>query len=159
MAAPQISVTTREEVIKLFGGLKYIVQAIPNANGDDVDNDSLDLAIKYASGEVAANTGNSFKLWTKQPDNFPQYVVQLATMLAVRWVWQIGSQGKAIPDKVEAEYRETLAKLEKIATAKTGLGADPEPPARRGNPLIDMSCHRTRAAYPTWDGAGPLGRR
>lgn len=158
MAAPLLSVTTRAEVIKLFGGPKHVAQAIPDGNGD-IDYDSLDLAIKYASGEVAANCANSWRIWTKQPDNFPQYVVQLGTSLAVRWVWQIGTQGKAVPKEVTDEYNATLKKLAEIATAKTGLGADPEPAARHPGRLIDMSDGGRRATYPTWDCAGPLGRR
>jgi phage gp36-like protein len=158
MAAPILKVTTREKVIAHLGGEKHVAQIIPDGNGD-INYTLLDQAIEYASGEVAAHCANSWRIWTKQPDNFPQYVVQLATLLAVYWVWHFGTQGKAVPEPIRQEYTATLTKLEKIAEARTGLGADPEPPARRGNPLIDMSCHRTRAAYPTWDGAGPLGRR
>jgi hypothetical protein len=158
VAAPIINICTREGVIKAFGGLKAIVQAIPNGDGTDVDTDTLDKAIQYASGDVAAHCGNSFKVWN-QAGEFPQFIVMIAEVLSVKWVWFMGSTGKATPEKVQTEYEKGLERLKSIAKAEIGLGASPDPPARQGRYPIDNSDCGRRAVYSTWRRAGYLGRR
>lgn len=157
MPAPILYVCTRDDVIRAFGGAKYVAQAIPDGNGE-INYDQLDDARRFASGDVAAHCGNSFLVWN-QAAEFPQFIVQLATVLAVRWCWWIGTQGKAVPEPVQQEYEKTLARLEKIEQGKIGLGAEPNPPARVGRYPIDNSDCGRRAVYGTWRRAGFLGRR
>lgn len=157
MPAPILFVCTRDDVKRAFGGEKFVAQAIPDGNGD-INNDQLDDARKFASGDVAAACGNSFKIWN-QAAEFPQYIVMIAAVLAVRWCWFIGTQGKGVPKTIQDEYDRLLTRLEKIADAGTGLGADPDPPARHGRYPIDNSDCGRRAVYSTWRRAGLLGRR
>lgn len=157
MAAPILYVCTREDVIRAFGGAKHVAECIPDGNGD-INYEQLDDARKFASGDCSAHSGNSFKIWN-QAGEFPQFLVMIATVLAVKWVWWIGTQGKGVPKEVQDEYNLQLERLKEVAKAGTGLGADPDPPARHGRYPIDNSDCGRRAVWGTWRRAGYLGRR
>lgn len=157
MPAPILNVCTRDDVIRAFGGERYLKEALTDGNGD-INLPQLDDAIKFASGDVSAHCGNSFRIWNTTWE-FPQFVVMQAAVLAVRWCWWIGTQGKAVPEPVEREYERTLERLDKVGKGEIGLGAEPNPPARGGRYPIDNSDGGRRATYGTFRRAGYLGRR
>lgn len=157
MPAPIIRICTADDVKRAFGGEKHLKQAISDGNGE-YDAQQLDDAIVFASGDVSSGCGNHFKIWNAAGE-YPQHIVKLAAVMAVRWCWWIGTQGKAVPEPVQDEYKRCLDECARIAEAKVGLGADPNPPARRARQPIDNSDGGRRAVYAIWRRAGYLGRR
>lgn len=157
MPAPILKVCTHDDVIRAFGGERYLKEALSDGNGD-VNTPQLDDAIDFASGDVAAHCGNSFRIWLGAGE-FPQYVRMMGSVLAVRWCWWIGTQGKAVPEPVEQEYKNTLERLQKVGKGELGLGAEPNPPARIARYPIDNSDCGRRAVYSTFRRGGLLGRR
>lgn len=128
-----------------------------NDGTNQPNNTTLDRAIEDASGEVAAACGNNYKIWTVA-GAVPQHVVRLAAILAIYWCWFYGSHGKAVPVEVKDQYLRTIDLLTKIEKGQQGLGAEPNPPARRAG-RIDNSDGGRRATYAAFRCGGYLGRR
>lgn len=158
MALNPLELCTQDDVISRLGGAKVAAQLLdPNQTGN-LDTALIQRAIRDASSMVAMSCGNNFRLWQAGP-NWPQAVVLLATLIAVYFCWQYGSQGQAVPADVVTSFQYAQSQLQKIESGQLLLGDEPNPQARRVRRPIDNSDGGRRWVYATSRAFGPTARR
>ncbi len=131
MAAPDLQLCTRQDVIDCFGNDLVALRELIGGSGTTFDQTTLDKPILVGSSDVASSAGNKFDVsYNADPTTYSMRVRHLASVRAAYWFWIWNAKGKALPPELASAVEAVNKDLERVEDGKKGLGQHKTPGSR-----------------------------
>lgn len=131
MAAPDLQLCTRQDVIDVFSGDLVTLRELAGGSGTTFDQSTLDKPILVGSSDVASSGDNKFNIaYNADPTMYSMRIRHLASVRAAYWFWLFNAKGKAMPPHLQSAVEKVDHDLERVEDGKKGLGQHKAPGSR-----------------------------